>query len=132
MDDDNRIRVRLEPEMQPVHYEDRRDLNSEIDVGVETQTKGLGVAGLIAIAVGVVCLIIGAVFFTLGYPEPWYASISDSDWLESRALVERVYLFLGAGIVLLFFGTSAFFYGRTVLGSGHLDQFTTNEVEVEH
>ncbi len=131
MDDDNRIRVRLESEMQPVRYEDRMDLNSEIDVGVDTHMKGLGVAGLVAIAVGVLCVLIGSVLFTLGYPQDWYASIASDRWGASRALIERVVLFLGGGIVLLFFGTSAFFYGRTVLGSGHLDQFTTKEVEVE-
>ena len=131
MDEDNRIRVRLQPEMQPVRYEDRMDLNSEIAVGVDTHMKGLSVAGLVAIAVGVLCVLIGSIMLGLGYPETWQSSITDSDYAESRALIERVMLFLGSGIVLLFFGTSAFFYGRTVLGSGHLDQFTTKEVEVE-
>jgi len=37
----------------------------------------------------------------------------------------------GAGVVLLFFGASSFFYGRTVLGSGSLDQFTDSDVEVQ-
>jgi hypothetical protein len=130
--DDNRIRVKLEPEMQPVRYEDRMDLNSEIDVGVDTHMKGLGVAGLVAIAAGVLCILVGAIFFILGYPQDWIASISDTGkYAASRALIERVVLFLGFGITLLFFGVSAFFYGRTVLGSGHLDQFSTKEVEVE-
>lgn len=131
MQEDNRIRVRVEPELQPVRYEDKMDLNSEIEVGVDTHMKGLGVAGLIAIAVGVLCVLIGAILYTVGYPEPWYANIADADWADSRALIERVMLLWGGGVVLLFFGTSAFFYGRTVLGSGRLDQFTTKEMEVE-
>jgi predicted membrane channel-forming protein YqfA (hemolysin III family) len=94
--------------------------------------KGLGVAGLVAIAAGVLCILVGAIFFILGYPQDWIASISDTGkYAASRALIERVVLFLGFGITLLFFGVSAFFYGRTVLGSGHLDQFSTKEVEVE-
>ena len=129
--DDNRIRVRVEPEMQPIRYEDKLDLNSEIDVGVDTHMKGLGVAGLVAIAVGVLCVLIGGILFSLGYPQDWYSSPTSTNWQSSRALIERFVLFMGGGIVLLFFGTSAFFYGRTVLGSGHLDQFTTTDMEVE-
>ena len=127
---DNRIRVKVEPEMTPIRLEDRMDLNSEIKVAVGGHLKGLAVFGLAAIAIGTVLVLAGSIYFTLGYPDLYHAT-NGYTVLESHTFMERVVEILAFGIILLFGGTSAFFYGRLVLGSGHLDQFTTQSLEVE-
>ncbi|HUR60834.1 MAG TPA: hypothetical protein VM286_00525 [Candidatus Thermoplasmatota archaeon] len=127
---DNRIRVRVEPEMTPIRLEDRMDLNSEIKVAVDSHLKGLAVAGLVAIALGTLLLLVGCIYFTFGYPD-LYRGNAPYTFAEATTFIERVVEALAAGVILLFGGTSAFFYGRLVLGSGHLDQFTTQALEVE-
>lgn len=129
-ENDNRIRVRVEPEMTPIRLEDRMDLNSEIKVAVDSHLKGLAVAGLVAIALGTVLVLAGSIYFTLGYPNPYHSG-NGFTVEQSFRFIERVVEILAAGIILLFGGTSAFFYGRLVLGSGHLDQFSTQALEVE-
>jgi len=124
---ENRIRVRVEPELTPVRLEDKMDLNAEIDVGVDSHLKGLGVVGIVAVALGALCLLIGSMMLGFGYPTPFKGSSADA---FHNAYAKSTILFVGVGVLLLFFGTSAFFYGRTVLGSGHLDQFATRDVEV--
>lgn len=124
---ENRIRVKVQPELTPVRLEDKMDVNAEIQVGVNTHLRGLGVAGAVCVGVGTLALLVAALMFFFGYPEPWYGPADDAG---HTAFVKAVILVGATGTVLLFFGTSAFFYGRTVLGSGHLDQFATREVEV--
>jgi hypothetical protein len=126
---ENRIKVKVEPEMTPIRLEDRMDLNSEIKVAVGSHLKGLAVVGLVAIALGTLLVLAGSIYFTLGYPDLYHATRGYTI-LESHTFIERVVEVLAAGVILLFGGTSAFFYGRLVLGSGHLDQFSTN-AEVE-
>lgn len=127
---ENRIRVRLEPEMTPVRLEDKMDLHAQIDVEVDAHLTGLAVFGMVAIAVGVLSILMGSIFFVSGYPDKYHATDGVSIQ-DSHNFIETVVLLMGSGVVLLFFGASAFFYGRTVLGSGHLDQFTDSDVEVE-
>ncbi|MFO1533195.1 MAG: hypothetical protein ABR562_05800 [Thermoplasmatota archaeon] len=124
---ENRIRVRVEPELTPTRLEDKMDVNAEIDVGVDTHLKGLGVAGAVCVGVGFVALLAAALMFLFGYPTPWYGTAADG---EHVAYVKTVVLLGASAVVFLFFGTSAFFYGRTVLGSGHMDQFATSAVEI--
>lgn len=116
---ENRIRVHIEPELTPTRLEDKRDLNAEINVAVDSHMTGLAIFGLVALVLGVLSALVGLLIFGAQYP-------SDTP----RQVIKQVVLFLGAGIVLLFLGTSSFFYGRTVLGSGRLDQFATKELEV--
>ncbi len=127
---ENRIRVRLEPEMTPVRLEDKMDLHAEIQVAVNSHLTGLAIFGMVAIAVGVLAMLVGAVYFTSGYPDKYHATAGVSIG-DSHNFIETVVLLTGSGVVLLFFGASAFFYGRTVLGSGSLDQFTDSDVEVQ-
>lgn len=122
---DNRIHLRVEPQLTPVRLEDKMDVNAEIKVAVDASLTGLGVAGIILLGLGSLCVLVGSILLGLGYPSPWYASIDSASWGESRDLIERVILFFGSGVLLLLLGTSMFFYGRTVLGSGHLDRFNT-------
>lgn len=126
---ENRIKVKVEPEMTPIRLEDRMDLNSEIKVSVGSHLKGLAVVGLVGIALGTVLVLVGSIYFTTGYPDLYHATRGYTV-AESHDFIERVVEILAAGVILLFGGTSAFFYGRLVLGSGHLDQFSTN-AEVE-
>lgn len=128
---ENRIRVKLEPQLTPVRLEDKMDLHAEIQVAVDSHLTGLAIFGLVSLAVGILAFLAGAFMFAFGYPDPWYASFGSSTWGESRALIKGVVLFAASGVILLFLGTSTFFYGRTVLGSGSLDQFTDSDVEVE-
>lgn len=130
MSNENRIRVRVNSEMTPTRLEDKMDLNAEIKVDVDSHLKGLAIAGIIAIALGTLAILVGAIMFTLGYPNPYHSG-NGYTAQDSYSFVERVVEFLAGGIILLFVGTSAFFYGRLVLGSGHLDQFSTKAIEVE-
>lgn len=127
---ENRIRVKLEDELTPVRREERMDLNAEIKVDVDSHLKGLAVVGLVAIALGTIALLVGAVLFTLGYPDQFKGS-NGVTFEEATGFIERTVLMLTAGIILLLAGTSSFFYGRTVLGSGHVDQFVTKELEIQ-
>ncbi|MEA3190879.1 MAG: hypothetical protein QOD77_1461 [Thermoplasmata archaeon] len=118
---ENRIRVNIQPELTPTRLEDRRDLNAEINVAVDSHMTGLAVFGVVALVLGVLSALVGLVIFGVQYPSA-----------APREVIKQAVLFLGSGIVLLFLGTSSFFYGRTVLGSGRLDQFATKELEVMH
>jgi hypothetical protein len=124
---ENRIRVKVEPELTPVRLEDKMDVHAEIDVGVESHLKGLGVFGAVLATVGALLIVVAAIMFAFGFPTPWYGSIDDAG---HNAFVKAVVITAAAGVTFLFVGTSAFFYGRTVLGSGHLDQFATTAVDV--
>jgi hypothetical protein len=126
---ENRIRVTMQPEMTPVRLEDKVDVNAEIDVGVESHLRGLGVAGAVCVALGALAILVASMMFAFGYPTPWRGDINDS---FHNAYVLSVIEIAAAGVILLFFGTTAFFYGRTVLGSGALDQYATHEVQVDH
>lgn len=127
---DNRIKLRMEPELTPVRLEDKVDLDAEIKVAVDSHVTGLGAAGLVVMGLGMLSLVIGTLMFAFGYPERMRTP--DVTWEQAKAYGKAIALFVGAGVVLLFLGTSMFFYGRTVLGSGRLDQFNLEEpLEVE-
>lgn len=116
--DENRIRVNLQPELTPTRHEDRVDVTAAVDVGVQTHLKGWGVVGAVCLGLGLVAMLVALVMFSFG-GFPMHVNF-----------VKTVVLLASAGVVLLFFGTSAFFFGRTVLGSGRVDQYATREVEV--
>lgn len=129
----NRITVKIEPELQPTRLEDRMDVNAEIKVDVDTRFTKLAIFGIAAMAVGFIAIFLGSILFALNYPDPWYASMADADkWLRSRNAIKAVGVSLAIGIIALLLGASAFFHGRTVLGAGRLDQFATKELEVSH
>src|SRR5688572_24318389 len=122
---DNRIRLRVEPELTPLRMEDRLDLNAEIKVKVDSHLSGLGIFGLVLIGLATLLLVIGLIIFTSAFPDKWYAeSVS---YERSREIIQTVVLLLGAGVVFFFLGTSTYFYGRMVLGSGSLDAFQMQE-----
>lgn len=128
--DDNRIRLKMKPELTPVRLEDRMDVKASIDVQVNSNLRGLSVAGLVLMALGLLAMVVGLVMLVIGYPEDWqawgeYEGHADAmDWDESRGLIETVVLSVGAGFTLLLLGSAMFFYGRTVVGKGRLDRFT--------
>lgn len=124
MSDDNRISLRMEPQLTPVRLEDKVDVNAEIKVAVDSHLTGLGVGGIACIFLGVLSLLVGMMVFAYAFPEHWRGSADD---LAHYSYVKSVAGLVGLGIVLLFLGTSMFFYGRTVLGSGRLDQFSMQE-----
>lgn len=128
---ENRIRLKLEPQLTPVRLEDKMDLHAEIQVAVDSHLTGVAFFGLACLGLGILSLLVGTIMFAFGYPNPWYSSFGQANWDESRALIKQVILLCASGIVLLFLGASTFFYGRTVLGSGSLDQFTDSNVQVE-
>ncbi len=134
MSDANRIHVRVQPELTPVRLEDRRmDVNAEIKVQVEHKLSPLGVTGLAVLALALLSVAVGCIQFAVGYPEEWYARFDPggSGYEDSRAFIERTVLFWGAGVIGLFLGTSMFFHGRTVLGSGSLDRVSLQEQRLE-
>lgn len=127
---ENRIKVKVANDLQPVRREERMDLNAEIKVDVDSHLKGLAVAGLGLIALGTLLVLAGAIMFTMGYPDKFKA-LNGITFEQSTSFIQTIVLLLAAGIISLFVGTSSFFYGRTVLGSGHVDQFVTKELEVQ-
>ena len=123
----NRIHVRVEPELTPIRLEDRRmGVHAEIDVKVNSRLTGLGILGVFAISLGALLLLVACLTFAFGYPEKYHAR-GDITEAESDAFIELVVLSAAAGVILLFLGTSMFFYGRTVLGSGMLDRYSSLE-----
>lgn len=124
---ENRIRVNMQPELTPVRLEDKMDVNAVIDVGVDTHLKGIGVAGAVAATLGALGIFVAAIMLAFNFPTPWYGAVNDAAHV---AIVKGIVITAAGGVILLFIGTSAFFYGRTVLGSGHLDQFATSNVEI--
>jgi hypothetical protein len=117
---ENRIKLRVEPEMTPVRMDDKLDLNAEIKVKVDSHLTGLGIFGLVMIAVATVLLLAGSILFSVAFPEKWYAQTVSYD--TSRTIIRAVVLMLGAGVVSLFLGTASYFYGRTVLGCRHPEE----------
>jgi hypothetical protein len=126
-DGDNRIRLRVQQEATPISLQDQVDLKAKIKVEVETHLTGLGMGGVLVLALGALLVVIGAVVFAIVYPDNGWSGpaqpFSDSHYDVVRAVV----LLLGLGITGLMLGTSMFFYGRTVLGSGGLEQFEAEE-----
>ncbi len=121
---ESRIRVKVDPEFTPSRLEDRRDVNAEIKVDVDAHLRGLAFVGIIFLGLGTLAMLVGALMFALGMPDKLY----DPDLKNSY--VKPMTLSLGGGVIFLLFGASAFFHGRTVVGSGRLDQFTAEGVEV--
>ncbi len=117
---ENRIRLKVNQEAVPISLADQVDLKAKIKVDVETHLTGLGVAGVISLSLGAICLLLGSVYFLAVYPDDWYGEPDDP---VHYANVRNVELLLGAGVICLMFGTAMFFYGRTVLGSGGLQAF---------
>ncbi len=124
MADDNRIRLKVQQEATPISLQDQVDLKAQIKVDVETHLTGLGMGGVIALALGAIALVVGSVVFLSVYPDQWYGDASD---MTHYRYVRTVELSWGAGIILLLLGTAMFFYGRTVLGSGGLQQLESIE-----
>lgn len=130
---DSRINISMDPELEPERLEDRRDLNAQIDVAVDVRLTRLSVFGVVLLAVGIAAVLLGSVVFALNFPHNWYASSTDIAHFDTtRAVIKAVLISFGVGVISLLLGASAFFHGRAVLGSGHLDQFTTEQLEVTH
>jgi hypothetical protein len=125
LNNDNRIHVRINPELTPVRAE-QVELNAQIDVAVAARLTPLGTAGVATITLGILAMGVGLVMFLLAYPDAWYARNGVS-YEASRRTIERIVLMLAGGTIALFLGSSMFFYGRTVLGKGTFDQFQTHE-----
>lgn len=122
--DENRIKLKVQQEATPISLQDQVDLKAQIKVDVETHLTGLGMAGVIALTLGALAIVIGSVVFLSVYPDQWYGDHSDG---SHYTYVRTVELLWGFGVVLLMLGTAMFFYGRTVLGSGGLQQLESIE-----
>jgi hypothetical protein len=123
-DAENRIRLKVQQEATPISLQDQVDLKAQIKVDVETHLTGLGMGGVIALTLGALGLVAGSVLFLSVYPDQWYG---DPDDMTHYTYVRTVELLWGFGIMLLLLGTAMFFYGRTVLGSGGLQQLESIE-----
>lgn len=123
-DPGNRIRLKVQQEATPISLQDQVDVKAQIKVDVETHLTGLGMVGLIAFGLAALCLVIGSVVFLSVYPDQWYGDHTDG---THYAYVRTVVMLWGAGVFLLMLGTAMFFYGRTVLGSGGLQQMESIE-----
>jgi len=122
--EENRIRLRVQQEATPISLQDQVDLKAQIKVDVETHLTGLGMAGVIALTLGALALVVGSAVFLSVYPDKWYGEHEDG---SHYTYVRTVELLWGFGIILLLLGTAMFFYGRTVLGSGGLQQLESVE-----
>ncbi len=127
MSDENRIRLRVQQEATPISLQDQVDLKAKIKVEVETHLTGLGMGGVVVLAVGALCVVIGSIWLAVVYPDNGWSGPAQPFSDPHYAIVRSIVLLLGFGITCLMLGTSMFFYGRTVLGSGGLEQFEAEE-----
>lgn len=125
--DENRIRLRVQQEATPISLQDQVDLKAQIKVDVETHLTGLGMAGVIALALGALCLVVGCVILASTYPDNGWSGPAQPFSDPHYDTVRSVVLLMGGGVTLLMLGTAMFFYGRTVLGSGGLQQIESLE-----
>ena len=127
MSDENRIRLKVQQEATPISLQDQVDLKAQIKIDVETHLTGLGMAGVIALALGTLALVVGCVLFASVYPDNGWNGPAQPFTDSHYTVVRSIVLLLGVGVTLLMLGTSMFFYGRTVLGSGGLQQLDSIE-----
>ena len=124
-DTENRIRLKVQQEATPISLQDQIDVKAQIKVDVETHLTGLGMVGVVCLALGALLLIIGCVMFVAVYPQGWGGVIGQ--WADFRN-TRTIELLWGVGATFLMIGTAMFFYGRTVLGSGGLQQMESQEI----
>lgn len=121
---ENRIRLKVQQEATPISLQDQVDVKAQIRVDVETHLTGLGMAGVVSLTLGAVLLIIGCVMWVVIYPAEWGGYVGDDSSFTKTLIVEELW---GFGFTFLMLGTAMFFYGRTVLGSGGLQQMQSVE-----
>jgi hypothetical protein len=124
---ENRIKLRVQQEPTPISLQDQVDLKAKIKVEVETHLTGLGMGGVIVLAVGALFVVIGSIFFASVYPNHGWSGPATPFSDRHYTFVRSIVVLIGLGITGLMLGTSMFFYGRTVLGSGGLEQFESEE-----
>lgn len=124
---DNRIKLKVQQEATPISLQDQVDLKAKINVEVETHLTGLGMGGVVVLAIGALLVVIGAIVFAVVYPDNGWSGPAQPFSDPHYDVVRAVVLLLALGITGLMLGTSMFFYGRTVLGSGGLEQFEAAE-----
>jgi hypothetical protein len=127
MSDENRIRLKVQQEATPISLQDQVDLKAKINVEVETHLTGLGMGGVIVLALGALSVVIGSLWLAIVYPDNGWSGPAQPFSDPHYATVRSIVLLLGFGVTCLMLGTSMFFYGRTVLGSGGLEQFEAEE-----
>lgn len=127
MADDNRIRLKVQQEATPISLQDQVDLKAQIKVDVETHLTGLGMAGVIALALGALCAVIGFVWLAVVYPDNGWSGPAQPFSDPHYGVVRSIVLLVAGGVTFLMLGTAMFFYGRTVLGSGGLQQLESIE-----
>src|SRR5215210_2951569 len=115
---ENRIKLKVQQDPTPISLQDQVDLKAKIKVEVETHLTGLGMAGVVTLAVGALCVVIGSIFLAVVYPDNGWSGPAQPFTHRHYDVVRTVVLLLGFGVTCLMVGTSMFFYGRTVLGSG--------------
>lgn len=124
---ENRIKLRVQQEPTPISLQDQVDLKAQIKVEVETHLTGLGMGGVVILAIGAICVVLGCVLFAIVYPDNGWRGPAQPFSDQHYDIVRAVVLLFGVGITSLMLGTSMFFYGRTVLGSGGLERFESEE-----
>ena len=124
---ENRIKLKVQQDPTPISLQDQVDLKAKIKVEVETHLTGLGMAGVVTLAVGALCVVIGSILLAVTYPDNGWSGPAQPFSHSHYDIVRAVVLLLGFGVTCLMLGTSMFFYGRTVLGSGGLEQFESEE-----
>ena len=126
-DQENRIKLKVQQDATPISLQDQVDLKAKIKVEVETHLTGLGMGGVVTLAVGALCVVIGSIFLAVVYPDNGWSGPAQPFSDPHYGIVRAIVLLLGFGVTCLMLGTSMFFYGRTVLGSGGLEQFESEE-----
>ncbi len=121
---ENRIRLKVQQEATPISLQDQIDVKAQIKVDVETHLTGLGMAGVVSLTLGAILLIFGCVMWVIIYPDEWGGYVGDGGSFTKTLIVEELW---GFGFTSLMLGTAMFFYGRTVLGSGGLQQMESIE-----
>src|SRR5688572_18327786 len=124
---ENRIKLKVQQDPTPISLQDQVDLKAKIKVEVETHLTGLGMGGVVVLAFGALCVVVGCILFAVVYPDNGWSGPAQPFSDRHYDVVRAVVLLFGVGVTALMLGTSMFFYGRTVLGSGGLEQFESEE-----
>ena len=122
---ENRIRLKVQQEATPISLQDQVDVKAQIKVDVETHLTGLGMAGVVCLALGALLLLIGCALFVAVYPSGWGGFVGQWSTFRNTLTIELLW---GVGATFLMLGTAMFFYGRTVLGSGGLQHLESQEI----
>lgn len=106
-----RVPVRLPHEEQ---RETTVDVHTEIEMRMGARLRGFSRAGLVLVILGAVATTLSLLLFAFAFPD--YVFAIKVEAAVARLVTKALVLGFGLGATLVLFGTTLFFYGRSVVG----------------